>query len=51
MTATYVWDAINDILVGGIVDKRRHKPYQKMRPYLLYMPPFIGLLSSMAKVL
>ena len=47
MTATYVWDAINDILVGGIVDKRKHKPYQKMRPYLLYMPPFIGLLCAL----
>ena len=47
MTATYVWDAINDILVGGIVDKRRHKPFQKMRPYLLYMPPFIGLLCAL----
>ena len=47
MTATYIWDAINDVLVGGIVDKRRHKPLQKMRPYLLYMPPFIGLLSAL----
>ena len=47
MTATYIWDAVNDMLVGGIVDKRRHKPFQKMRPYLLYLPPFIGLLSAL----
>ena len=47
MTATYIWDAVNDILVGGLVDKHRHKPFQKMRPYLLYFPPFIGLLCAL----
>ena len=47
MTASIVWDAVNDILVGGYVDRRKHKPYQKMRPYLLYFPPVIGLLGAM----
>ena len=46
MTASIVWDAINDILVGTYVDRKKHKPYQKMRPYLLYLPPVIGLLSA-----
>ena len=47
MTATYAWDAVNDILIGAVVDKRPHKPYQKMRPYLLYLPPVIGALGAM----
>ena len=46
MTASIVWDAVNDILVGGLVDRRKHRPYQKMRPFLLYLPPVIGLLSA-----
>ncbi len=46
MTASIVWDAINDILVGGLVDRRRHKPYKKMRPYLTVLPPVIGALSA-----
>ena len=46
MTASIVWDAINDILVGTFVDRKKHRPYQKMRPYLLYLPPIIGVLSA-----
>lgn len=46
MTASIVWDAVNDILAGGIADRRQHKPYQKMRPFLLYLPPFIGALGA-----
>ncbi len=45
MTLSIIWDAINDILVGNFVDRREHKPYQKMKPYLTYVPPFIGGLS------
>lgn len=44
-SASYVWDAINDPLVGAFVDRKTHKPYRKLRPYLLYLPPFIGVLS------
>ncbi len=47
MTASIVWDAINDILVGGYVDRRKHKPFQKMRPFLLWLPPIIGVLSAL----
>lgn len=46
MTASIIWDAINDVLVGGFVDRRQHKPYQKMLPYLRNLPPFIGGLSA-----
>ena len=46
MTLSIIWDAINDILVGSFVDRRPHKPYQKMKPYLTYVPPFIGGLSA-----
>lgn len=47
MTASIVWDAINDILVGGYVDRRKHRPFQKMRPFLLWLPPVIGVLSAL----
>lgn len=46
MSATHLWDAINDMIVGAWVDKRPHKPYQKMRPYLLYLPVIIGVLGA-----
>lgn len=39
-----LWDAINDPLIGGIIDRRPHKPGQKLRPFLLWTPPIIGLL-------
>ena len=44
---TYIWDAINDPVVGAVIDRRKHKPYNKLRPYLLYMPPIIGVLSML----
>ena len=46
MTGSIIWDAVNDVLVGGFIDRRKHKPYQKMRPFLLYFPPFIGGIAS-----
>mgnify|MGYP000349257192 CR=1 FL=1 len=46
-SASYVWDAVNDPLVGAYIDKRKYKPYRKLRPFLLYTPPIIGLLSTM----
>lgn len=39
-----LWDAINDPLVGGLIDRRKHKPGQKMRPFLLWTPLIIGIL-------
>ena len=46
-SASYVWDAINDPIIGAYVDRRNHKPFNKLRPYLLYLPPFIGALSML----
>jgi len=42
-----LWDAINDPLVGGLIDRRKHKPGQKMRPFLLWTPLIIGILVVM----
>lgn len=39
-----LWDAINDPLVGGLIDRRKHKPGMKMRPFLLWTPAIIGIL-------
>lgn len=42
-----LWDAVNDPLIGSFVDKHRFKNGEKMRPYLLLTPPFIGILSAL----
>ena len=44
-TLSHVWDAINDPLIGAVVDRRKHKPYMKLRSYHLTMPPILGLVS------
>ncbi len=44
---SHVWDAINDPIVGGFVDRRKYKPFMKLRPYLLYTPPILGILVSL----
>ncbi len=44
---TSLWDAINDPIFGSMMDHRKHKPGNKLRPFLLYMPPFIGLLVAL----
>ena len=44
-TLSHVWDAVNDPIIGAIVDRRKHKPYKKLRPYHLYFPPILGLIS------
>lgn len=40
-----IWDAINDPLVGSIMDNRKHKPGNKMRPFLLWTPIIIGVMA------
>lgn len=40
-----IWDAINDPLVGSIMDNRKHKPGNKMRPFLLWTPIIIGIMT------
>ena len=44
MLGTRIFDACNDPIMGSIVDKTRTK-YGKCRPYLLWMPIPIGLLT------
>ncbi|MGN0524342.1 MAG: MFS transporter [Eubacterium sp.] len=39
-----VWDAINDPMMGTIVDKTRTK-WGKCRPYLIYFPAIIGIVT------
>lgn len=46
-SASYAWDAINDPIIGAYIDRKKHRPYQKLRPYLLYLPPVIGALSAL----
>lgn len=41
MTIAKVWDAINDPMMGTIVDMTRNKKWGKSRPYLIIMPIFI----------
>ena len=40
------WDAVNDPLIGGLVDKHKFKNGEKLRPLLLYTPVFIGIISA-----
>ncbi len=46
-SSSYAWDAINDPLIGALIDRKKHRPYRKLRPYLLYFPPIIGALSAL----
>ncbi len=42
-----IWDAVNDPLVGALLDRRKHKPGNKFRPFLLWTPMIIGVLVVM----
>lgn len=42
-----MWDAINDPLIGSLMDHRKHRPGYKLRPFLLWTPIFIGILVTM----
>jgi len=42
-----VWDAVNDPMMGAIVDKTKTK-WGKCRPYLLFAPPFICIITCVA---
>lgn len=44
MTIARVWDAVNDPMMGTIVDKTRSK-WGKCRPYLIIFPGIIGLVT------
>lgn len=41
-----IWDAINDPIVGALIDRHIFKKTgEKLRPFLIYLPPLIGILS------
>lgn len=41
-----IWDAVNDPIVGALIDRHIFKKTgEKLRPFLIYLPPFIGILS------
>ena len=42
-----LWDALNDPLVGSLMDHRKHKPGYKLRPFLLWTPPLIGIFITL----
>lgn len=42
-----LWDAINDPLIGSLMDHRHYRPGYKMRPFLLWTPPIIGILVAL----
>lgn len=42
-----LWDAVNDPLIGSLMDKHRFKSGEKLRPYTLYTPPIIGIISAL----
>ena len=44
MTIARIWDAINDPMMGTIVDKTKTK-WGKCRPYLIIFPGIIGLVT------
>jgi len=46
MAIAQVWDAINDPIMGTIVDKTRTK-YGKCRPYLMWAPGLVALFTML----
>lgn len=44
MTIARIWDAVNDPMMGTIVDKTRTK-WGKCRPYLIIFPGIIGVIT------
>ena len=42
-----LWDGVNDPLVGAVMDRRRFKSGEKLRPYFKYTAPVIGIFSTL----
>lgn len=41
-----LWDSINDPIIGALIDRHTFKKSgEKLRPYLIYLPAVIGILS------
>lgn len=44
---TKIWDALNDPIVGTMIDRRKTEPGKKLHPYLGKLPVVIGILSAL----
>lgn len=43
-----LWDSINDPIIGALIDRHTFKKTgEKLRPYLIYLPAIIGIISLM----
>ncbi len=43
-----LWDSINDPIIGALIDRHTFKKSgEKLRPYLVYLPAIIGIISLM----
>lgn len=42
-----LWDAVNDPIIGGYVDKRQSKPGEKLKPFLKYIPLPLAVFSAL----
>ena len=43
-----LWDSINDPIIGALIDRHTFKKSgEKLRPYLIYLPAIIGIVSLM----
>lgn len=42
-----MWDAVNDPLIGSLMDHRKHRHGYKLRPFLLWTPAIIGILVTL----
>ena len=42
-----VWDALNDPIVGTLIDRRKTAPGKKLHPYLGKLPVVIGILTAL----
>lgn len=41
-----LWDSINDPIIGALIDRHTFKKSgEKLRPYLIYLPAIIGIIS------
>ncbi|MCL2512736.1 MAG: MFS transporter [Oscillospiraceae bacterium] len=42
-----LWDGINDPIAGTYIDNHRFRNGEKLRPWILYTAPFIGVFGTM----
>lgn len=47
LTIAKIWDAVNDPLMGMIIDSRRFKNGEKFRPWLKIAPIIVGVMAAL----